>query len=163
MAYPAMDVSTPAAQAQGSKAGYPVQASSGEAQKPSGGNYPAPQATTDSSRQSAVGVDYKPRDGDDQLTKGNVYLDTAEVLQEASPVLHLTGNLPTPCNELRVKMEVTGGKNEVAVQVYSLSAPDKICTQVLVPFEQKIPFEQISSGKYQVTVNGKAAGELIVK
>ncbi|MFH0879916.1 MAG: hypothetical protein V2A34_09405, partial [Lentisphaerota bacterium] len=84
-----------------------------------------------------------PRHGDDALLRGNVYLDSIDLLtMESYPLqfsLALTGSLPTPCYQLRVSVSPPDGDNRILVEVYSLSSPDTICAQVLQPFSQNIP------------------------
>ena len=100
-----------------------------------------------------------PRHGDDALLRGNVYLDSIDLLtMESYPLqfsLALTGSLPTPCHQLRVSVSPPGAENKILVDVYSLSSPDAICAQVLQPFSQTIPLGSFPSGHYTLWVNGE--------
>lgn len=106
---------------------------------------------------------FLPQPGDEDLTRGNVYLDEASlVIRESFPPqlsLSLSGNLPTPCNQLRVSVSAPDQENKIMVDVYSLSDPNQVCTQVLEPFEESIDLRTFPTGHYTVLVNGEIAGE----
>ncbi len=106
---------------------------------------------------------YAPQLGDDVLVRGNVYLDAADILVlESFPpqfVLHVTGNLPDPCHELRYVVSQPDGQNDIAIELYSLADPDAICVQVLEPFDISIPLGSFPAGHYTVSVNGEPVGE----
>ena len=101
--------------------------------------------------------------GDEKLTRGNVYINTASLMiRESYPPqisLSIKGDLPTPCNKLRVKIDVPDQENKIIVDVYSLIDPDKVCIQVLEPFEEAIDLGTFPTGHYSVCVNGKTVGE----
>ena len=73
--------------------------------------------------------------------------------------LVLRGELPTPCNQLRIKVTPPDAQNLIQVNVYSVVDPDQICTQVLEPFEAVVSLGSFTSGKYSVYVNGEYLGE----
>lgn len=104
---------------------------------------------------------YAPQPGDEALTRGKVFLDESQLLiLESFPVqvhLQLKGSLPTPCHLLRVKVGEPDGEGKIAVEVYALVDPGKICAQVLQPFEQVVPLTPLPDGDYSVSVNGGAA------
>ncbi|HSL28158.1 MAG TPA: hypothetical protein VK900_03070 [Anaerolineales bacterium] len=106
---------------------------------------------------------FGPKPGDEQLTRGEVYLDEASLLiRESFPpqiVLVLRGNLPTPCHELRAEVAPPDPENKIEVDVYSVADPDTICTQVLEPLDEQIELGTFPSGHYAVWVNGQLAGE----
>jgi hypothetical protein len=107
---------------------------------------------------------FAPKPGDEKLTRGNVYINTASLMiRESYPPqisLSIKGDLPTPCNKLRVKIDAPDQENKIMVDVFSLIDPDKVCIQVLEPFEEYIDLGTFSTGHYSVWVNGKIAGEL---
>mgnify|MGYP001235136271 CR=1 FL=1 len=107
--------------------------------------------------------DYAPRDGDDALTRGQVYDLQAEILiLESFPpqiMLRLNGSLPTPCHQLRVNAAAPETDGKINVEVYSLVDSNTICVQSLAPFEVSIPLGSPPTGKYQVLVNSQSAGE----
>ncbi len=43
--------------------------------------------------------------------------------------LNLKGNLPTPCHALRVKVNPPNARNQIMIEIYSLSDPNKICAE----------------------------------
>jgi len=106
--------------------------------------------------------DYAPRPGDEALARAGVYLDSATLLmQGSSPAqfyLALKGNLPTLCHELRVKVDPPDPRNQIMIEVYSVSDPAKICAEMLKPFEQEINLGGFPAGHYTVLVNGKPVG-----
>jgi hypothetical protein len=101
--------------------------------------------------------------GDEKLTRGHVYINTASLMiRESYPPqisLSIKGDLPTPCNKLRVKIAAPDQENKIRVDAYSLVDPDKVCIQVLEPFEEYIDLGTFSTGHYSVWVNNKMAGE----
>ena len=106
---------------------------------------------------------YAPRPGDDQLLRGEIYLDSVDLLtMESYPLqfaLILKGNLPTPCHEIRVVVSESDAENKINLEVYSLADPDAICVQMLQPFEQNIPLGSFPSGHYTVWINGEQVAE----
>lgn len=112
---------------------------------------------------SASRPDYAPRPGDKQLTRGNVYIDSVEVLaKESYPPqfsIALKGNLPTPCHEVRINYTGLENENKIVLEVYSVTDPNKICAQVLQPFEQTLEIGSFSAGHYTVWVNGQKMAE----
>lgn len=106
---------------------------------------------------------YIPEEGDGNLSKGNIFIDSAEILiLESYPVqivLSLQGNLPTPCHQLRVDAQAPDEQNRIYVEAYSVSDPNAICIQVLKPFDASTPLGSFPSGHYTVWVNGEKVGE----
>lgn len=106
---------------------------------------------------------YAPRPGDSELARGDIFLDSAELLiLESYPVqinLVLKGNLPTPCHELRVSAAEADSKNRILVDAYALADPEAVCVQMLQPFEATIPLGSFPAGHYTVWVNGEKIGE----
>ena len=108
--------------------------------------------------------DWKPSPGDENLKRGQVFLDKTEILtMESFPpqfMLHIKGALPTPCHKLRVEVGKPDEQNRIDVEVYSLSDPNEVCIQVLQAFDENIPLGSYPSGTYTVYVNGEKVGEL---
>ena len=106
---------------------------------------------------------YAPRASDRDLISGPVYLDSADLLTlESYPlqfVLALTGNLPTPCHQLRLDVQPPDGENRIEVRVYSVADPDEVCIQVLEPFEVSLPLGSFPAGHYTLIVNGENVAE----
>ena len=106
---------------------------------------------------------FMPQPGDADLNRGNAYINEASlVIRESYPPqisLVLNGDLPTPCNQLRVEMQPPDQENKITVDVYSVSDPNRACVQVLEPFEETIDLGTFPSGHYSVWVNGEMAGE----
>lgn len=106
---------------------------------------------------------YLPRAGDEQLQRGEVYLDSVDLLaMESYPPqfsLLLKGNLPTPCHQLRVTYHEPDTQNRIMIEVYSLADPQAVCAQMLQPFEQAVPLGSFPSGHYTLWVNGKQISE----
>ena len=106
---------------------------------------------------------FAPQSGDDRLTRGNLYLEAVSlIIRESFPpqiALQLKGNLPTPCNQLRVEIQEPDARNRIEVDAYSVIDPARACIQVLQPFEEQIELGTFPSGHYTVWVNGEMAGE----
>ncbi|HEX6271165.1 MAG TPA: hypothetical protein VFZ43_13075 [Anaerolineales bacterium] len=106
---------------------------------------------------------FAPQPDDAGLSQGNVFLNESSLLiRESFPpqiALSLSGDLPTPCHELRVDVREPDAENRIDVEVYSVVDPDQICTQVLEPFEENIELGTFPSGHYAVWVNGERVGE----
>lgn len=106
--------------------------------------------------------EYAPAPGDDQLARGNVFVEESGIiLLESYPVqvkLQLVGNLPTPCHKLRAAVSLPDDNNRIKVEIYSLSDPDLMCTQVLEPFTASIPLGSYTEGAFTVWVNGEGVG-----
>ena len=106
---------------------------------------------------------FAPKPEDQNLNRGNVYLNDASlVIRESFPPqvsLSVQGDLPTPCNQLRADIGAPDAENKIDVDLYSVTNPDKVCAQVLQPFEVTIDLGTFPSGHYAVWVNGEMAGE----
>jgi hypothetical protein len=106
---------------------------------------------------------YAPRPGDENLTRGEVFLDSADILaMESFPVqfaVILIGNLPTPCHELRVVVNDPDPQKRIKLEVYSLSDPNAVCIQMLEPFEQSITLGSFPAGHYTFWVNDQQVAE----
>jgi hypothetical protein len=106
---------------------------------------------------------FAPAPGDVDLTRGNVFIQEATLLiRESYPVqiaLDLKGELPTPCNQLRVEVSAPDSNNRIEIDVYSVINPDMMCTQVVEPFEANLNLGSFPTGHYSVYVNGEPVGE----
>jgi hypothetical protein len=106
---------------------------------------------------------FAPQPGDESFTRGNVYINEASlIIRESFPPqisLTLTGDLPTPCNQLRVEISPPDQQNKILVDVYSVVDPSQVCAQVLEPFEESLDLGTFPTGHYTVWVNGSMAGE----
>ncbi len=122
-----------------------------------------PPATESPAVSTPQTVDYIPNPADATLTRGEVHLDSAELLiMESYPLqfaLGLTGNLPTPCHKVRVAVSQPDKDNKIDVNVYSVADPNEICAQVLEPFDINIPLGSFPTGQYTLWINGKMIAE----
>jgi hypothetical protein len=73
--------------------------------------------------------------------------------------LALSGELPTPCNQLRVDVMPPDGENKIVVDVYSLVSPDTMCADVIQPFSENIPLGSFPAGHYTIWINGEKVAE----
>ncbi len=110
---------------------------------------------------------YLPRPEDKNWTKSKVYIEGAEILTlESFPpqfMLHVAGNLPNPCHQLRIKVNPPDQEQRVAVEVYSVADPTKNCIDVIQPFDASIRLDAgLSAGRYSVLVNDSLIGEMQV-
>ena len=112
--------------------------------------------------------EYAPKPGDAKLERGLVFPnieDSGIQLSESLPVqvtLVLSGDLPTPCHELRIKVSEPDSENQIQVEAYSVVDPNMICTQVIKPFEAQVALGSFGSGKYTVYLNGEYLGEFTI-
>jgi len=104
-----------------------------------------------------------PKPGDEKLTRGDVFLNQASlVIRESYPPqisLDISGDLPTPCHQLRVEIAAPDTENKITMDIYSVVNASMVCTQVLEPFHAYIDLGTFPSGHYSVWVNGELAGE----
>jgi hypothetical protein len=107
---------------------------------------------------------WQPSAMDKNLSQSEAFVTSAEVLTlESFPpqyTLTIKGNLPTPCHQLRVEVSEPDAKNQIRVQAYSVVDPNKMCIQVLEPFEENIPLGSLPTGQYTVTVNGEPVSQI---
>ena len=107
---------------------------------------------------------WEPAAGDEDMSRGEVFVDTQDILVlESFPpqfVLALAGSLPTPCNQLRVRVSDPDAQNRILVEVYSLVDPGQACIQVLEPFEANVPLGSFASGEFTVLINGQEIGQI---
>jgi hypothetical protein len=106
---------------------------------------------------------YLPEQNDVNFSRGQVYIDSSDLLvMESYPVqiaLNLKGNLPTPCNRLRVVANPPDEQNRIEIEVYSVIDPEQVCIQVLEPLDANIGLGSFPTGHYSVWVNGEMVGE----
>ena len=106
---------------------------------------------------------YAPDPGDINFERGNVFIgESGIILRESFPVqvvLGLSGELPTPCHQLRVVIEPPDSENKILVEAYTVFNPEMNCIQVLKPFQEMIELGTFPAGHYTVWVNGTRVGE----
>lgn len=106
---------------------------------------------------------FAPMPGDANLTRGNIFIQEASlVIRESYPpqiALSLKGELPTPCNQLRVQINPPDSTNKISLDVYSVVNPDMMCTQVIKPFEAIVELGTFPTGHYSVYANQELVGE----
>ncbi len=106
---------------------------------------------------------FAPKPDDTNLSRGNAFLNESGLLiRESFPpqiTLSLSGDLPTPCHELRVDVQEPDLENKINVEAYSVVDPDQVCIQVLEPFQANIDLGIFPSGHYTVWVNGEMVGK----
>ena len=121
---------------------------------PPGGTMPTNEAPTNP---------LEPKPGDENLTRGNVFIEEyGLIVRESFPPqvsLAFSGDLPTPCHELRAVVGEPDADNKIIADVYSVVDPDMICTQVLKPFQANMDLGTFATGHYTVWINGEMAGE----
>jgi hypothetical protein len=157
----------------------PVEEEPGQITLPEPGNdteQATPPPDDDVSFGQPLKPDLTPRDGDSQFQSGNVFIndyaltpfesdDPARIAElgfdPSYPLqflLYISGDLPDPCHELRMKVDRPEGDGRVDVQFYSLRDPDMMCIQVLQPFDFEFPL-QFPAGSYQLYLNGELIAE----
>lgn len=107
---------------------------------------------------------YAPLPGDVKLQADKAYLESHE-LQTVSTfppeyLLVLKGTLPTPCHALRVQISQSDETNTLTIDVYSVTDPNAVCTQVLQPFNAEVPIRNLIPVRYKVFLNGEQIAEI---
>lgn len=107
---------------------------------------------------------YAPLPEDARLQTDMAYIESHE-LQTVSTfppeyLLVLQGSLPTPCHALRARISPPDETNALVIEVYSVTDPNAICTQVLQPFNAEIPIRNLIPGRYKVFLNDKQIAEI---
>lgn len=109
-------------------------------------------------------VPVTPIPGDENMIQGTVFIEGSDIItMESFPLQYaiaISGNLPTPCHQLRSKVSQPDDQNRINVEVFTLTKPNEMCIQVLKPFEAVIPLGSYPSGKYTIWLNGKQIGEI---
>lgn len=107
---------------------------------------------------------YAPGKGDESLQRGEVYIDSLEIVMSNSfppdYTLHVKGSLPTPCHQFRDVVDLPTADRKIYVQLYTVFDPDKVCAQSLEPLEASIPLGSYVRGSYTVVVNGQEVGKI---
>lgn len=142
---------------------------------PAATDYPAPsQATALPEVQPTKAADavevvsgYPVLPGDENKVTGNFFLDKAEMRPNTANStltdIFVSGSLPTPCNEARAYVNPPNESKQLFVKVYSVADKDKVCTQVLQPYEGVVAtLSDIPAGQYTVIVNEMILGEITI-
>lgn len=107
---------------------------------------------------------WDPQPGDNKLEMGGVFINgkTLVVMESYPPqyMLSIEGDLPTPCNQLRVKVGEPDALGQIAVEAYSVIDNSMACIQVLFPFMVNIPLGSYVGVTYSVLLNGEKVGEI---
>jgi hypothetical protein len=109
---------------------------------------------------------YAPKSGDHALMRSKFFLDkngTSIVKLETQPAqftVSLKGSLPTPCNQPRIVINPPNSENKIVLEVYSVIDPQRMCEQMIKPFEAKIALGGFPAGHYSVWVNEVEIGEI---
>lgn len=128
-------------------------------------SYPNPDEATsdDSESDSTTEMNYAPQPNDAFLTRSEAYIRSRDLLtMESYPLqfmLSIKGNTPSPCHQLRVLVNAPDFENKILVEVYSVADPNKVCAQVLSPFEVNVPLGSFAPGYYILLINGEQAAE----
>lgn len=109
------------------------------------------------------GASYLPQPSDSNLTRAEAFLDSSSLSTlESSPLqfmLTLKGSLPTPCHQLRVAVGQPDASQKINIDVYSVTDPERMCAQVVQPFEVNVPLGSFLMGHYFLFVNGAQVAE----
>jgi hypothetical protein len=104
-----------------------------------------------------------PQPGDIKFSRGNIFIQESGLLiRESFPPqisLSFSGDLPTPCHQVRAVINPPDAENKINVDAYSVVDPDMVCIQVLKPFQERVDLGTYPGGHYTVWLNGEMAGE----
>ena len=105
---------------------------------------------------------WDPQPGDKTLARGGVFINGKTlVMMESNPpqyLLSIEGDLPTPCNQLRVKVGEPDEQGQIKVEAYSVIDNSMACIQVLSPFSVNIPLGSYADVSYTVLLNDEIVG-----
>jgi len=124
---------------------------------------PTLSAPADQKNTGTPTMPFSPNPSDTKLERGNVFIsESGLMIRESYPVqiaLVLSGELPTPCHQLRVHINPPDAENKIQVEVYTVFDPTMNCIQVLKPFQENVELGTFPSGHYTVWVNESQVGE----
>ncbi len=107
----------------------------------------------------------QPQPEDDQLERGNAYIDATEILTlESFPpqfMLSITGGKPTPCHKLRAVIGEPDETDEIHIEDYTMVHPEAICVQKIENFNINLNLGTYPTGQYKVFVNGSEIGQIM--
>ena len=90
--------------------------------------------------------------------RGPVYEDILEVLPGRTAdelIIHLSGNLPSACSQLTFTANLAEGSNKIEVVAFSSEPADKMCAQMLTPFDEQVSVPGLKAGSYDIYFNGE--------
>jgi hypothetical protein len=108
---------------------------------------------------------YAPQSGDEALARGDTEIVSASILvAESFPLqisVSLAYRLPTPCYQLRAKIDQPDSQNRIQLEIYGVAPKDKPCNlmALLTPQETNISLGSFPAGHYIVWINGQQSGE----
>ncbi len=107
---------------------------------------------------------WDPQPGDKFLERGGVFIEgkTLVTMESYPPqyMLSIEGNLPTPCNILRVKVGEPDEQGQIKIEAYSVIDNSMACIQVLSPFIANIPLGSFADVTYTVLLNDEVVGTI---
>jgi len=106
---------------------------------------------------------FQPRPEDAALQRGRAYINSADLLtMESYPLqfsLRVQGDLPTPCHQLRVDIQPSDAQGVIVLDAYSVIDPERVCAEVLQPFDVNLPLGSFPPGEYEIRLNGEKVAE----
>ncbi len=122
---------------------------------------PTPDTKNQPEAKPVIPNPYSPKPTDAKWTRGGVDIQRTTIAGSASnaaSMLTITGNLPTPCHELRLRIpDRPDAQGVLRIEAWSVSDPDRMCAQVLQPFSVQV---QVRRGKEStILLNGHEVGK----
>ena len=109
-------------------------------------------------------ADFSVLPSDRALDTGPVFIETTMIVKKASyPTqveLVIIGDLPTPCHQLRVITQEPDADGHIQIQAYSVSDPERMCVQVLKPFQATVPLGDFTEGNLTYSINDEFEGKI---
>ena len=104
-----------------------------------------------------------PTAADKDWLEGSVFIQDKKITATGGKAaLELRGNLPTPCNMLRMVMDKPTANNLVNIRVYTVSDPRRMCVQALAPLNARIDLGALPTGAYTFVLNGEEIGKIVL-
>jgi hypothetical protein len=108
---------------------------------------------------------YAPRLEDVSMRQDDVTLTSTTLSErfDLTPIraeLHVLGNMPSVCSELRIKVYQPNVQYQINIEVYSIANPKLNCENVFQQFETTLLLGEYSAGQYTVWVNDQFVGSV---
>lgn len=144
----------------GAKPAYPGSESNDRTEPNPGSVDPYPGVDDTSNAKNVLDFrDLSPVASDENLVTATVFIESSDLVIEKEDSgkveVIIIGNLPTPCHQLRAKVTEPTANGRIDINVYAVTDPKMICIQMIVPFETRIPLNDLAAGDYTVFINGK--------
>jgi hypothetical protein len=100
---------------------------------------------------------------DSAITRDPVFVNQTQTIQDQNDPskfsLTVSGNMPSPCHQLRASVSPPAPEGKIDVTLYALVDANQICEHVLASFQVDIPLGTYPPGHYIIWFNGEKIDE----